>query len=513
MRGGPAGAIALAGSGGGALALAFEPYAVLPLVVVGPTLFVLALDDASLRRSVVLGFVFGLSFQGLLLWWLTQSIGPAAWAAVVLVQAAWFGALGFVAYLTRRLPVASVWFGLAWVTAETARSTWPWGGLPWGRIGFAVLDTPWSGLLPVLGVAGTGVLLATVAAALADAVRLAGRARIRGLLGASLLLVLGLVPALGARSGQLDSSVVVAVVQGGVPGDGRQLAANHRQVTDNHALATMALARRVEQGATPRPDIVVWPENSTAVDPMRDGRARAAIESAVEAIGVPVVVGAMVDGPTPDTVLNQGIVWAGSGPSAATYTKHHPVPFGEYIPFRRYLGSISPRLAEIRRDMLPGTSVQPLDVDGTTVADAICFDVAYDDVIAAQVRNGAELVIVQTSNASFTGTAQLDQQFAMTRARALETQRAVAVASTNGITALIAPDGTVIERAPRERTAVLSARLPVSDDVTPAVRWETVPARIAVLLSLVGAVVGAWKLGAFRVLRRRTVGTTGRAQG
>ena len=91
--------------------------------------------------------------------------------------------------------------------------------------------------------------------------------------------------------------------------------------------------------------------------------------------------------------------------------------------------------------MQAGTRVEPLRIAGVDVADAICFDVAYDDGIYAQVEAGARLLVVQTSNATFIHTGQIDQQFEITRLRALETGRYVVVASTNGVSGIIAPDG------------------------------------------------------------------------
>ena len=186
---------------------------------------------------------------------------------------------------------------------------------------------------------------------------------------------------------------------------------------------------------------MLWPENSTATDPFDDAaherpdRARPAT-----AIGVPILVGAIVDA-GPNQVLNQGIVWDPATGAGDRYTKRHPVPFGEYVPFRsvflRY--NFFDRLRDVGRDMLTGTRDEPLDVGGVQVADAICFDVAYDDGINAQLNRGAELLVVQTSNATFIRTDQIDQQFAISRVRAIETGRWTAVATTNGVSGVIAP--------------------------------------------------------------------------
>lgn len=484
----------LAVAGGASLAAAFEPFGLWPLGLIGPVLLVLALRDRTPRGGALLGAAFGLVFQGLLLVWLAQSMGVAAWAAVVLVQASWFGVLGAAAQITARLPGAPFWFATIWTTVEAARSSWPFGGLPWGRIGFIAIDTPWQALLPYSSVAGAGFLLALAAALVGRAFTPFAVRRRSAFLGAAAVLVLGIVPLVRPWDPTPDASMRVAVVQGDVPGTGRRLVDHHREVTDNHGRATRRLAAQVAAGAQPKPQLVVWPENSTAVDPVTDSIARTVIQGAVDEIQAPILVGAMVQGPTPETILNQGIVWEQTGPTPTRYTKQHPVPFGEYIPLRRYLAGLSPRFAEISRDVLPGTSSTPLQVAGTKIADAICFDVAYDEVLAEQIRNGARLVVVQTSNASFTGTAQLEQQFAMTRVRAVETGRAVAVASTNGVTALISPSGTVLDRAPLRETAVLAADLPLSDKVSPAVRWGAAFRRLALMISIAGVIWGALRL-------------------
>jgi apolipoprotein N-acyltransferase len=189
--------------------------------------------------------------------------------------------------------------------------------------------------------------------------------------------------------------------------------------------------------------------------------------------------------------LNQGIVWDPQTGAGDRYTKWHPVPYGEYIPFRRYFdGKNFGRLALISRDMLSGSRSQPLAVAGVSVADAICFDIAYDDGIQAQVKNGAELLVVQTSNASFIGTDQIDQQFAITRLRALETARWVTVASTNGVTGIIAPDGHVVASADPRTTAVLVERVGLGTSLTPAMRVGPWSGRLLMALTALGMLLG-----------------------
>ncbi|MDO9495050.1 MAG: apolipoprotein N-acyltransferase, partial [Nocardioides sp.] len=211
-----------------------------------------------------------------------------------------------------------------------------------------------------------------------------------------------------------------------------------------------------------------------------------------------IVVGAMVDS-GPDHVLNQGIVWDPVTGAGDRYTKRHPVPYGEYIPLRRYLAGTFGKLALIPRDMLSGTRKTPLQVGAISVADSICFDVAYDDGIYDQVSRGAELLTVQTSNASFIFTDQIDQQFAITRLRAIETGRWLAVASPNGVSGVIAPDGEVVAVADPRTRAVLVEEMGLATGVTPAVRLGAWPGRVCTVLTVAGLA-----LGALPYRRRRT---------
>src|SRR5439155_25438141 len=122
-------------------------------------------------------------------------------------------------------------------------------------------------------------------------------------------------------------TVTAAVVQGDVPRSGLDAFGQRAAVLDNHVAATKALAAEVAAARAPQPQLVVWPENATDIDPYADADAAAAIQGAVDAVGVPTLVGAVVTNPSdPRTVLNLGIVWApssapGGGGPGQTYAK------------------------------------------------------------------------------------------------------------------------------------------------------------------------------------------------
>jgi apolipoprotein N-acyltransferase len=253
----------------------------------------------------------------------------------------------------------------------------------------------------------------------------------------------------------------------------------------------------VERGEAPAPDLVLWPENSSDIDPYRDANAAALIDTAARAVGVPVLVGAVVATDDGLGVENTGIVWDPATGPGDTYVKQHPVPFAEYVPLRSLARVVVPEVDELRpRDMVSGNETGLLRVGPVLVGDVICFEVAYDGLVTDTVRGGAELIAVQTNNATFGFTPQTEQQLAMSRLRAAEHGRAVLVAATSGVSAVVDPDGSVRERAEVFTREVLVEQVPLLTRFTPATRLgalpETALSAVGILAVLAGLVLGPW---------------------
>lgn len=486
----------LAATGGALSATAFTSWAsplTAPTVVAAIALAVRSSSGPA--QSAVVGGCAGTTFMGGVLLWMWPSLGMGAWVALTLVQAAFFVALGAAVRLVMGLPGWPGWVAALWTAVEGLRSTWPLGGMPWGRLGFAAPDTPWAALLPLVGVTGAGFVMALIAGAVVSLVDCVRRSDRRLVFVTAGLIVIVTAPALVIASRSDDPTTTraqVGIVQGGVPGSGTRLVDHHREVTDNHVAETTRLAAR-QTTASRALRFVLWPENATAVDPIRDERARRALMDAVAATGTPIVAGAVTDGPRPGTALNQALVWTDAG-AQERYTKQHLVPFGEYVPFRALASRVSDRVAAIRRDMVPGSEAAPLSVAGLAVATALCFDIAYDDVLRPQVATGAQLVAVLTSNAMFLGTGQLEQQWTITRARAIESRRAVVVASVNGVSGAIGPDGKVLDRLSTRSTGSTTVDVPLGTGVTLAYRLGPWPGRALTGFALLGVVLGLFRV-------------------
>jgi apolipoprotein N-acyltransferase len=256
---------------------------------------------------------------------------------------------------------------------------------------------------------------------------------------------------------------------------------------------------------------VIWPENSTDINPFDDPTVFADIQGAVDAVGVPTLVGAMVDGPEPGEVFNQGIVWSPSTGPGERYSKRHPVPFGEYIPFRDQLAKLFTRLDQIPRDMRPGTEPGLLEMNGITIGDVICFEVAYDGLLRDVVDGGAAVVVVQTNNATYMGTGQVQQQFAISRLRAIETNRSVVVAATNGVSGIVDARGDVVERAPTRTQDVLLQSVPMPGGITAGVRlglWVELLLSVVAAAAVITGVALSYGRRRRATVRGRPVGST-----
>ena len=513
--------------GGLAMLLAFPPYDVWPAAAVAVALVVLAVRGLRAGTAALVGLGAGLAFFVPLLSWTGIELGPAPWLILAAFQASYVAGLAVGLALVQRLPGWPWWVACLWVAQEALRGRWPFEGFTWGRLAFSQADAPTVGLAAVGGaplvtfaVALAGGWLAWAALRLSPARRVtppaiahpvgaaAGLAAALVALGAGLLVPLpgtGDAPPAGAQ-------VTVAVVQGNVPRLGLDFNAQREQVLRNHVEATLDLAERVAEDEVEPPDLVVWPENASDIDPYRDAGAAALIDEAVRAVGVPVLVGAVVATEDGQGVENTGIVWDPATGPGDTYVKQHPVPFAEYVPLRRLARLVVPEVDTLRpRDMVKGTRTGLLQVGPAQVGDVICFEVAYDGLVGDTVRAGAQVLAVQTNNATFGFTPQTEQQLAMSRLRAVEHGRAVLVAATSGVSAVIGPDGGVRDRAEIFTRDVLVEDVPLVDAHSPATRAGAWPEALLAAAGLAAAALGA--LAGRRGTTRRAARTDGAAGG
>ena len=492
--------------GGGLLVASFPPYDLVWLAPPALALLTVSWHGARVREGLLLGFISGLVFFGSHLSWVSV-VGDDAWTLLAVYCALWIGLVGGAVAGTSKLRWWPAIVPLLWVAEEAGRDRIPLGGFPWGRLAFgqtSTLLTPYAALAGAPAVTFAVALIGALLGWVALSFRVAGPRLVVGSLVATILACTlgGLMPR--PTDGQTGPNsepayLTAAVVQGNVPNLGLSVGDDSMQVLLNHVRVTEQLANQVKAGTATQPDLVVWPESSSDVDPFKNQVARTLIQTAANGIKAPILVGAVINDPTdPTHVLNAGIVWGPSGTADAGpgqfYVKQHPVPFGEWVPFRSLLTPYITKLELIPRDFAAGKVTGVLQVGPARVGDVICFEVAYDNIVRAAVTGanttgllaglGGRLLTVQTNNATYGNTPQLSQQVAMSQLRAVEHGRAVLVAATSGITAVVAPNGQLMQQLPENVPGVIVAKIPLRDDLTIADRVGEWPEWVATVLGL-----------------------------
>ncbi|MFM1964330.1 MAG: putative polyprenol-phosphate-mannose synthase [Actinomycetota bacterium] len=491
------------------LALAFPPVGASLLAPLAVALFVIATYRTTAWRGALIGAIQGAVTFAILLRWMTV-VGGDAWLLLVGLCAFWIAIVGAGQALVTRLRWWPLWVACVWVLQEALRDRIPLGGFPWGRLAFAQTATtltPWAAIAGAPAVTfATALAGALIAFIVLVAVARRSTWRAWAAAGAGGLVVIALSGLLIPRptDGQVDggpASATAAVIQGGVPNTGLSVADERRDVFERHVAQTLRLATDVDSGAVPRPDVVIWPENAVDIDPFVDRTVADEITAAARAVAAPILVGAIIDAPGDATrIANVGIVWDPQEGPTQVYAKRHPVPFGEYIPFRSIIAPLVGRLDRVPRDMAPGQAAGVLQAGTVRLGDVICFEVAYDDVVHDAVTAGGRVLVVQTNNATFAGLGQPEQQVAMSRLRAVEHGRAVLVAATSGISAVISPDGAVVSEIGEANVGYLVESVPLRDTLTLADRLGQVPEWIVAALGLAAMVWAA--------VRRRGVATS-----
>lgn len=470
---------------GGALILAFSPFDVWFVAILVPAALALLVRGRSLKASAFYGLIAGLAFFVPFLYWTGEEVGPIPWLVLATAEALYFVPLGMCLMLVQRLPGWPLWTAAAWVAEEALRGRAPYGGFPWGKLAFSQAEGP---LLPLAQVGGAPLLTFGVA--------LAGGLLAWAIVSRHILLRVGAVAAavgvtlvggLVQAPAPNGETVNVALVQGNVPEPGLDFNAEKRVVTQNHADATLELADAVAAGDVEQPDFVIWPENSSDVSPYHDEDAYRVIDEAVRAIGAPTLIGAIVPTADQENVKNTSIVWDPETGPGDTYVKRHPVPFAEYIPLRSIAEKITDAVEHQPRDHVAGTRVGVLDLAGTPVGNVICYEVAYDNLIRDVVVEGGQVLSVQSNNATFGYSTMSRQQLEMSQVRAVEHGRTVLVSTTSGISAVVAPDGSIEQETEFFTQDVISTDVQLSTATTLATTVGEWPEWILTALALIVA--------------------------
>jgi apolipoprotein N-acyltransferase len=472
----------------------FPPFGMWYLVFIAFALLGWTLQHESTTPAGGFGyaFVFGLAFYIPLLPWISGLVGAFPWLALAAMEAIFPAIFGLLSVLVRKVPGWPVWFAAVWTLSEWLKSVVPFGGFPWGVIGFSQTDGPllalaqlggaplvsFAAVLVSFSLLAIGLEVARVVARRSERGAIAGppAVLVPGLCVVAVLLSVALISPHLRKSGSGagdDPPVTVAAIQGNVPRLGLEFNAQRRAVLDNHVGETLRLAADVQKGLAPQPTVVIWPENSSDIDPLANSDAASQISLAANAIHAPILVGAVVAAPnyTRDdpAATNSVIVWDGATGPGERHDKKIIQPFGEYLPWRGFFKHLS-SYADRAGFFVPGDGNGVVHAAGIPIGVTTCWEVIFDRAARESVLSGAQLLTVPANNATFDEPMSA-QQLAFARLRAVEHDRYVVVAGTVGISAMIAPDGRVLASTGFFEPGYLDNQLRLKSGLTPATRW------------------------------------------
>jgi len=456
------------------------PWGWWPLALVGVAILDRLLAHQSRRDRFARGFVVGL-------WWLF----PATfwmWDMTIpgyIIQGLLFSALygTAVALVPSHDPGRRIALPAALVLVALIRWNWPFGGVPLASLAISQSDAPLAqtarvfGSLTIVGLVGVaGVAIS----ALSQKHLKAAGAAVAVLAGAALLTVI-------APHGTAIDTIDIAIVQGGGPQNTRAANTSARDVFVRHLDASQDVEGPV--------DFVLWPENVVHTrGPIQDTTVYDELVELAVDLDAPVIAGIVESFPDEGFFLNASITINPDGTTSSRYDKLRRVPFGEYVPFRSLIEKAAPAFLPAN-DAKPGTGPAVIETGVGTAAISISWEVFHDDRTYSGMRNGGLIQLNPTNGSSFWLTIVQTQQIASSQLRAIESGRWTLQAAPTGFSAIIQPDGTIVERTGISEAKVLQGEVELREGNT----WATTLSWYPMFAITLFAYAAAWYL-----VRRKT---------
>ena len=453
--------------------LSFPPYDLWYLIF--PALYLFYYSLLSKEKSFLSGFIFGCVAYGVILLGI-QSIGLEAWIPLTILMGLMYGIFGrLFSYLNTKSENNFYVLLSAIAIFDLFRAYFPFGGFPWGFPSTVLLTSPINSPLffevPLyfknFGPTGASLLLQSFTLIIALGVFLKSKQKnyLKNYIIFSLIIFIIIISNFVISDSQYTqieaSELNIAIVQGNSPCPGaKNRCSNERQkIYDSHLTQTQSLDGNF--------DLVVWPESSTGFNNDPGIHSKVQNEISAEALRLDSYFLIGGDRPIQEKYFeNYGIFINKDGEITGQYLKQHPVPFGEYIPFRKYLEWIPP-LALVPRDMIRGDSQKIFTVNDVKISSVISFEGSFQRYIRNSVQDGAELVVILTNQASYGESGMSDQFILMSRANAISNGRPIVHAAITGKSAFIDHKGKVISKTELFETGILTEKIEVIQTETP----------------------------------------------
>jgi apolipoprotein N-acyltransferase len=417
--------------------LSFEPYGIWPLAFVGLAGWFTLLTKSGLKYRIYLSYLFGACLLLLNQHWTGVYVGNLPWLILSLSQALIFIVPAF--FVTQGSKYSQYLFALSYVLTELLLRTVPFTGFGWTRLSFTQVDSPLAGLYPIGGVALVALLLALISSA----------RKFKSLVISALIpAICWFIPA----NVENEEPVSIALVQGGVVNLGLDFNSKPQEVFKRHLDQTISSITPNEVG------LIVWPENAVDVDVNTNPQVNDAIKNLSFMLQTPILIGAVTK--SIGGLKNQSILY--NSDKAQFYTKRYLTPFGEYLPLRSVAEKVSKYSVQVT-DFKAGSQNTIFDVNGNKFNTLICYELINDSFVS-EFKN--DFLVVQTNNATFGHTNQLDQQLNIAKVRALESARDIAYVSTTGITSFISANGKILGSLDKFKPATLEGQVNATHGLT-----------------------------------------------
>jgi apolipoprotein N-acyltransferase len=449
-----------------ALAAAFPKLGAAWLVPFGTAALFWLWQGASWKRAALLGWFAGMIFFALDFAWVGHTVGhyigvfgPFIAFGPALIEAPFFalaGVLAALAYARMRPSVAPLGAAAAFTICEWLRSIGILAA-PFDQLGYTQADSPLRVIAAYAGTYGVTFALCTLGAYLADAVH---RRRWRPLLIA--------VAAIGAVTLTAwiawparrlpPPTITVAAIQGNI-------AQSFKWNALDLAVRRYTTMTRAAAAADPR--LIVWPETAIATELDNDPALLDHFTNLARSLHT-TIVGGSLSGNFP-RLYNALYVFSPEG-GYEIYRKRQLVPFAEWFPGRAFLSWL-PYIGALNGGITPGKLDGVYQTSALRIAPLICWESAFADLAHAQVRRGAQLLVVSTDDAWFGATSGPYMHAQIAQLRAIENGAYVVRAAATGISGIIAPNGNWVARSRLQQQTIVTAK---------------VGPRVATLFSLIG---------------------------
>ncbi len=475
----------LALAAGGLTTLAFAPFNLWLLAVIGPALLFFLWTRPAVNGFQT-GLAYGLGLMGSGVSWLHVSIaqfGDLGWLFPLVVTigfvsliALYYGLLGWMALrFTGPGRVRLLWiYPALWVLVEWLRG-WLMTGFPWLQLGYSQIASPLAGYAPLLGTLGVSWMLA-ISAGLLVLLRETGRVRWMAVTALLVIWLAGWGLSHKAWTRPLGPPLEVALVQGNIPQAEKWLP---------EQLAP-SLVRYAEMSKPHLDeDLIVWPETAVSAFQFQvDEAFLQPLEALVKRHNTHLVFGVVQMDEQRERYFNAMVALGNE--QRDNYYKRHLVPFTEYLPFKSVLWPLVELFTIPMSDFTAGTGKPLMQVGPYQAGLSICYEDAFGNEMIESMPEAAYLINA-SNDAWFGRSLAPHQHLQIARMRALETGRYLLRATNTGISAIVGPKGELMSVAPLLEMDVVTGKILPMQGLTPFARFGNLPVLALLLLALIAA--------------------------